>query len=558
MNRDRDGRKCSGTDRRCGNQTRGGRRRLSMVVVTILTFGLTGGHTEASGPEGAVVAGSAATVSASSLGATLSQGESRMRASIRQLDEEGQHIRLTLGRSAVVDVDQPFVRAQVSNPEIADVTVLSPRQLLITSRSVGQTQLMLWDEEQKQLSMSVVVQMDIVQLRAAIAEAVPGAVVDIQAINDALLLTGTVPDVDSAQYVAELAGLFSNDIKNQLRVAGTQQVLLRCTVAEVSKSAVRQLGINGWMGGDHWRDVFFVNQIAGINPANIGGGPAGDITQGIRFATDTAGLPLLPSTDFSVGFPKLQMQLFFQALRRNGLLRVLAEPNLVALSGQEASFLAGGEFPIPVPQAGQAGATTITIEFKEFGVRLTFTPTVIGHDRIRLQVAPEVSEQDFANAVQFGGFVVPALTQRRANTTVELTSGSTIAIAGLLSDASRASASRLPGLGDVPVLGSLFRSVEYRRNRTELVILVTPELVSSMSPDQVAAVPGQFMTEPDDWELFGLGLLEGEPMEDTTTPDDALSQGHTPKARLYRGGDPEQTSLHGPWGPAEEHEAAVR
>jgi pilus assembly protein CpaC len=468
------------------------------------------------------------------------------------LEQHEQQVVLTLGRSAVLDLDQPLVRAQVADPAVAEVEVLSPRQLLVTSKTVGQTQVLLWDEQNDQAAITVVVEVDVAQLKAAMAETVPGATVNVKAINESLVLTGRVPDADAAQRVHELAQLFSPSVSNQLKVAGTQQVLLRCSVVEVSKSAVRQLGVNGWMGGDNLRDMFAVSQVGEINPVNIGGGPVGNIVApgGIPFATDEDGLPLLPTTDFSLGFPRVQMHLFIEAMRRNGLLRVLAEPNLVALSGQEASFLAGGEFPIPVPQSSQSGGITITIEFKEFGVRLNFTPTVIGNEMIRLHVEPEVSELDFTNAVQVSGFVVPGLTQRRASTTIELSSGTTLAIAGLLSDGIRAAVNRLPALGDIPVLGALFSSTEYRRNRTELVILVTPELASGMHPDQVPPVPGQNLREPNDWELFALGQLEGEPIPTSEVPDDALKQGTAPKFRKYRG-EPGQITLHGPWGPAE-------
>jgi len=298
--------------------------------------------------------------------------------------------------------------------------------------------------------------------------------------------------------------------------------------------------------------MFAVNQLDQINPVNIGGGPVGNIIQsgGIPFATDQDGLVLQATPTLSVGFPRVQMQLFFQALRENTLLRVLAEPNLIALSGQEASFLAGGEFPVPIPQ-GISGS--VTIEFKEFGIRLSFTPTVIGRQMIRLKVSPEVSEPDFTTAVQFAGFVIPGLTQRKAETTIELASGTTIAMAGLLSESVRATSRKIPGLGDVPVLGALFSSVNFQKSLTELVILVTPELVSSMQPDQVAAVPGQFMQDPNDFELFGLGMLEGKPVPEGPDGDAALETDISPKYRKFRS-SPTQMSLHGPWGQAEASE----
>jgi pilus assembly protein CpaC len=240
------------------------------------------------------------------------------------------------------------------------------------------------------------------------------------------------------------------------------------------------------------------------------------------------------------------MQLFFKAMRENTLLKVLAEPNLVALNGQTAKFVVGGEFPIPIPQ-GVGGA--VTIEFKEFGIRLSFQPTVIGRQMIRLKVEPEVSEIDFSTTVVLTGFSVPGLKKRSAQTTIEMASGSTIAIAGLLSEQVRSFARKVPGVGDVPVLGALFSSVEYKRELTDLVILVTPELVSAMHPDQVSAVPGQHVTSPSDWQLFGLGMLEGEPPCDDSVPNDALNTDIAPRYRKFSGSSPEEMSLHGPWGP---------
>jgi pilus assembly protein CpaC len=193
---------------------------------------------------------------------------------------------------------------------------------------------------------------------------------------------------------------------------------------------------------------------------------------------------------------------------------VLARPNLVAVSGETASFLAGGEFPIPVAQAGGTGASTVTIEFREFGVRLDFVAVALGDGRIRLQASPEVSDVDFSNAVQFGGFVVPGLTQRRVETTVELADGQSLAIAGLLDNRITANKSVVPLLGDIPVLGALFRSVRYQRRETELVVFVTPRLVSGMNPAEVPEVPGQRWSHPSEAELFFLGNI-GRPAAET-------------------------------------------
>jgi pilus assembly protein CpaC len=273
--------------------------------------------------------------------------------------------------------------------------------------------------------------------------------------------------------------------------------------------------------------------------------------------TGENGIPISGQTTLSLGFPRVEMQLFMAALRENGLLRVLAEPNLVAMSGQTASFLAGGEFPYPVPQSSGAG-TTITIEYKEFGVMLNFTPCYLGDQMVRLRVSPEVSELDFTNGVSISGTIVPGLTQRRADTTVELANGQSLAIAGLLSEVSRGVTRRVPALGDVPVLGALFSSNEYRNNVTDLVILVTPEVVGPLNPDQVPPVPGQHMTDPNDWQFYALGLLEGESAAHPYDPAKALKTDipvRSTPAELLKELNKNQLSLHGPWGPADHDEA---
>ena len=478
---------------------------------------------------------------------------SKMQVSVRQMSTAPQQILLMTGRSAVVELSDPLKRVQVAMPEVAEVKVLSPRQVLVTAKGVGHTQMIVWDENEAQLIMDLLVELNMAEVEAAIAQIAPGAEVRVKSYRDTIVLSGSVPDADSAARIEALVKDLSSKVQNQMKVAGMHQVLLRCTVAEVNKRAIRQLGLNGWLAGDNVRDMFAVSQIGGINPVNIMGAKYPDVANiiqngGIPFRPDTNGLVLDPRTQFSLGFPRVQMQLFFRALRENNLLHVMAEPNLIALSGQEASFLAGGEFPIPVPQGAYG---TVTIEYRQYGVRLKFTPTVIGRQMIRLKVAPEVSEQDFANAVQLGGYIVPGLRTRNASTTVEIASGSTIAIAGLLSEQARSQVDKIPGLGDVPVLGSLFSSVDYQRNLTELVILVTPELVDSMQPDQVPPVPGQEMTEPSDWELFGLGMVEGRPAPENGDDAAALEAGFIPKYRKFRS-PPEQMSLHGPWGPADE------
>jgi pilus assembly protein CpaC len=303
--------------------------------------------------------------------------------------------------------------------------------------------------------------------------------------------------------------------------------MIRCTVAEMSRAVTRQLGINGFMWGADLRDFPFVSNIGGVNPTSFGQ-PAGvPVTVDGPFLGDGTGV--LPTTTLSFAFPRVQMQVFIQALQQNSLLRILAEPNLVTISGRTASFLAGGEFPVPVPQSGGAGGgqTTITIEYREFGTRLSFTPVVLDNQMMRMNIAPEISELDQANGVVISGFRVPGLNSRRVETTVECASGQTLALAGLISESVRVAANHVPWLGEVPVLGPLFSSTEFQKRVTELVILVTPEIVAPLNPGDLPPLPGEGYVDPSDWQLYALGMLNGaegaKPAEEDQVPEPSNS-----------------------------------
>lgn len=419
-----------------------------------------------------------------------------------------QQIMVPVNKGVLLDFNLPIREVRVANPEIAEVQATAPKQVLVNGKSFGTTQLVIWTEGDAQRIFDIAVELDLERLRASIKGVAPYSDVAANAVLDTVVLTGSVPDVDAAQRIMQVANVYSMKVLNQMRVSGVQQVVLRCTVAEMNNRAVRQLGFNGWLGGENFRDAFAVNNLDGLNPSNIGAAADANIRGNVPFLTDQNGIPITGATTLSLGFPRVQTQIFLRALRENGLLRVLAEPNLVTVSGQPASFLAGGEFPIPVPQGTASNA--ITIEYREFGVRLNFTPVVVGENLIRLQVTPEVSELDFSNAVTLTGFVVPGLTSRRVQTTVELGAGETFAIGGLLNSQTRAISRSVPALGDIPVLGALFRSVDFQQAETELVVLVTPELVKPLSPDQVTHVPGSQYVAPNDWELFALGQTYGE------------------------------------------------
>jgi len=471
---------------------------------------------------------------------------------VADMSADSRGVSIPLHRSVIVETTLEVDRASVVNAEIADVQPISATQLLITGRSYGHTNVVLWGGQDKQYLLDVVVDLDLETLNSTLRAIDPQSTVEAKPVLGNILLCGTVSSAERASRMMEVADLFLSagrpggggvDVQNHLEVAGEHQVLLHCTVAEVNRDATRQLGINGFFAGDDFGHGFLVNQLGGINPINIGAAADTLATGTIPFMTGENGIPLSPTVPLSVGFPRVQMQFFIKALADNSLLRILAEPNLVAISGETASFLAGGEFPIPVPQ----GVDKVTVEFKEFGVKLNFTPVVKGQHLIRLRVSPEVSELDYSTSVQVQGFTVPGLSTRSAETTIEVGNGQTIAIAGLLSEQVRSQTSRIPGIGDVPVLGALFRSTEFRRSLTELVILVTPEIVAPMEPYQVPPLPGESITDPNLFELYALGMIEGKPAE-----MDARLAGDSESSGVQVSSQPDELSLHGPWGYASE------
>ncbi len=301
---------------------------------------------------------------------------------------------------------------------------------------------------------------------------------------------------------------------NFLEIAGGQQVVLKVRFAEVSRSATINLGFN--VDVTDGKSTFgFNNGTGGSGIGQLSGGGAG---QAVSSAVQIFGAGKVGNSAF---------ESFLEALRQNNLLRVLAEPNLTTSSGQEANFLAGGEFPIPVPQAGGSGATAITVEYKQFGVRLTFIPIVMGDGKIRLKVSPEVSDLDFSRSVSFNGFVIPSVTKRSLSTVVELRDGQSFAVGGLLNSRINTTRAVTPVLGDIPGLGALFRSVQYQRSETELLVLVTPHLVEPMNPGQVPELPGEHWRYPTENDLF-INADLGGPAPDPRVPSAAASSRPAP------------------------------
>jgi pilus assembly protein CpaC len=399
-----------------------------------------------------------------------------------------QTLELVQGKSLVIDTPMSLKRVSLANPEIADALVISPRQLYLTGTAVGITNLTLWGENNGVFAIyDLVITPDLSRLKQQFHDILPGEDIRVTATHDTLTLFGKISSTSKLSQALEVARTFApQKIVNLLQVAGVQQVMLEVRVAESARSVTKRLGFNFTVmtGGPE----FGVSQLNNLTTFN-------DFVTEIGSAVNAL---------FRLQKGDITLTNFIDALQERGLAKILAKPTLVALSGQEANFLAGGEFPIPVPQRQD----TITIEFKTFGVGLSFTPIVLNDQQISLKVVPEVSELDFANAITFSGFVVPALTTRRASTVIELADGQSFAIAGLLDESVREIISKFPLLGDLPILGVLFRSVSFQKNETELVIIVTPHLVKALNLSQ-QPLPTDAFIEPNDFEFLLLGNLEG-------------------------------------------------
>jgi pilus assembly protein CpaC len=416
-----------------------------------------------------------------------------------------QNVNLSVGRSLVIQSAEPIKRVSLVAPEIADAMVLTPHQVYLMGKSPGITNLTLWGADNKVTAvLDIEISPDISRLKETLHTILPEEMeVKVTATHDHLTLSGTVSSATNLSQVMSAAGPYAPlgedkkpKIVNLLEVAGIHQVMLEVRVSEISRSLLKRLGFNfGYVSGSgHNFGFSLLNQLTSLSPTgspSVGVGASDTVNGIIRFLAGGA-----------------TWTVFIDALKEDGLLKVLAEPTLITLSGKTANFLAGGEFPIPVPQSSLGGGTTITIEYKPFGVGLNFTPTVLSNKKISMQVAPEVSDLDFSNAVTTSGFVVPAITTRRVSTVIELADGQSFAIAGLLKDDVREVVSKFPILGDIPILGALFRSSSFRKNETELLVIVTAHLVKPLDRGRQPLPTDQYI-EPDDFEFYLLGDLEG-------------------------------------------------
>jgi pilus assembly protein CpaC len=417
---------------------------------------------------------------------------------------------LTAGRSTVLTTDFDITRVAVTNPAVADAVVVQPREVLIDGKTAGTVSLIIWGSGQR-AQYDVVIEPAVSTLQQKLQALFPGEDITATQNDQALILSGRVSNTAVMLKAGEIAQASAEKLKviNLLQLpggTGSQQVMLQVRFAEVNRRAIRELGVNLFMGPNGENDYVARTTTSQFTPPGFDR----DTTTFADFLN-----LFVMNTKYNVG-------VVIKALQQKGYFQSLAEPNLIAYNGQQASFLAGGEFPVPVVQGGAIGAATtaVTIQWKEFGVRLTFTPTIAG-DTIRLKVRPEVSSLDFNNGITLSGFRIPSLITRYAETDVELRDGQSFAIAGLLHNTAQEDGSRVPILGSIPIIGALFRSKAERQEQTELMVLITPQLVRPLDPDEVPQLPiapKRFLQGPGvGSQLEGGGGLVDAPVQPVTT-----------------------------------------
>jgi len=432
------------------------------------------------------------------------------------------HVSIALFKSRTLQVDKPFSTALIGAPDIADILPMSDRAIYIQAKKIGTTNISIFDSSMQVIGViDVEVTPDTGSLRDKIGASTNDAGIRVSSINGQVVLSGEAVDAVAAERAMSVAKGLSPEtpIVNAMKIATTQQVMLKVRFLEVSREGGRELGVN-WFVGSKGRGVSIGGQSPQVGQATGTGTATGG--SGIPLFQSIGALAGATSGPFGVAIANLvnrgtTVDVMVNALESKGLVRRLAEPDLVALSGDTASFLAGGEFPIPVVQNNSGGVPTIAVDYKPFGVELTFMPTVLTNGIINLRLAPSVSELDFVNAVKVSGFEIPALSKRQAKTTIELRDGQSFAIAGLLQSNSRGDISQLPWIGSVPVLGALFRSTGYQQNETDLVIIVTPHLVRPAAPGQQLATPLDTTVPANDPDVFLLGQLERKKLTEYVT-----------------------------------------
>jgi pilus assembly protein CpaC len=372
--------------------------------------------------------------------------------------QTAENLRLMIGKSIVIDYPEDIRQLSTTNPDVADVTVVTTREILVHAKGLGTTDIVVWSASDQRMFYTVTVELNVDSLRRVLRESFPNETIEVRTSGDSISLNGNVSSAAVADRAAALAAVAAKTVVNNLQVPGPgidDQVQLRVRFAELDRQRIQELGVNLF-------GASFLNN--GTVSASSG---TGQFTSTFQVAS--------VFTDLDAG----EFEARIKALETQNILQILAEPNLVTSNGKEASFLVGGEFPVPILQSTQSNA--ITILFKEFGIRLRFTPTVTGNGTIKMALNQEVSTIDAANSITLAGFFIPALSTRRAETNVELNPGQTFLVAGLLDSRDTNQLQKIPFIADIPILGKLFQSKRENKTNTELVMFVTPEIARPLS-----------------------------------------------------------------------------
>ena len=439
-------------------------------------------------------------------------------------------VEVPINKSQVITADKTIAKAMIGNEQIADIFPISDRSIYILGKAFGTTSLTLYDSENNVMAvMDVAVGPDVTGLRDQVAALMPDEEIDARISNESIVLSGTVSNAGAADRAMELARAYAGDkVVNLMSLGGSQQVMLEVRFAEVNRDVGKELGVRSFFNSRGGRFNGVTGSGASLTSDEFGNG-----VLGVDPITGSFGVVTRSFGDF-LGLG-LDVDIALDALEDKGLSKTLAEPTLISLSGERASFLAGGEFPIPVLQGGGSqgdsgnGNTGITVEFKPFGVSLGFTPTVLSDNTINLLVEPEVSSIDPTASIRIGGLSIPGLQTRRASTVLELRDGESFAIAGLIQQDFQTTVEQVPLLGSLPIIGSLFRSSSFQKGETELLIVVTPRLVQPIRPEQVR-LPTDRVSDPVQADVLLNGTMyrpnEVEPNgSDTNDSDNAEEQG---------------------------------
>jgi pilus assembly protein CpaC len=427
--------------------------------------------------------------------------------------EQVSSLKVTLNKSRTLCFPDPFSTAVIGAPEIADVLPMTESMLYVQGKKVGATNISVFDQQRRLLSViDLDVTPDTTSLQSKIAASTGGRDINVTSANGEIVLSGEASDGLAAARAVEVAKGLSPDaqVVNAMKVSPSQQVMLKVRILEVDRNAGRDLGVN-WIGKSN--RLSFATGLGSVSTTTAATNNSG-VFPGAGSTASSFGV-LLANVVNTHG---VSIDLLLSALESKGLVKSLAEPDLVALSGEKATFLAGGEIPVPVVQGTNATNTTlgigvnytpnISIEWKQFGVGLEFTPTVLNNGIINLQLNPSVTELDTANSLNINGTSVPSLTERKAHTAVELRDGQSFAIAGLLQAQDSQSINQVPWIGNVPIIGALFRSTDFQKSQTDLVIIVSPHLVRPVRPDQHLATPFDTALQSNDVDLFLMGDTE--------------------------------------------------